>query len=496
MSFRILLALALVAGGSASAAPVFEGGFSGEAFYVADTGNNEEASAVATDSEGNVYVTGLENSDGTFVAKLDKDMRTLWYHGGVRFTPFATFAQGIVVKDGLVYVCGQYISGNTYGFIMAWRAADGSPAWPGIYLWPGGVEGTECGFSDMCADPVGTGVWLVGTQVQSSGADQTIRVYHADTGGNVDERFYFNEGGNPIGGSPSRGHCIAVTPSRVYIAGEYDNAGHYGRIWARKHDGSLVWSWGTEANRDFGRHGLAVRPAGGTDRIYSLYSDYDCFTNPLELMQHSYVDGTVIGNAQTVVSSYDCGMLLARGGLALHPETGWVVAVGGNRIRLYDPDLAFRSEGEYGFSGGGFFSGVAVSPGLLFRSYVASTQGITPNTSAKFLMMRSVLNDVPEDGFIRATPNVTSLSDPDPVVYITVRARESNMPGTVWVFDSAGRTVAAIDVKTDANKFGSVKWNVRKESGERLGAGVYWLVTSSEIGSGKAGFMVKPAKDK
>jgi len=225
-------------------------------------------SAVAVDSEGNVYTAGLVAGVLTgeedpafahaFVRKYSSSGAELWTRqfgtGGLGTDQ----ALGITVDGSGVYVAGvvtavlpgQISAGNTDAFVRKY-GADGDELWTRQF----GTSGADQ-VNGIAADA--GGIYVVGTagaalpgQVSVGGTDAFVRRYDVD-GNEVWTRQF----GTTLA---DRGLGIAVDASGVYVAGVVTLTGNASAdAFVRRfdHNGTLVWT------RQFGGEVAAGQPFG------------------------------------------------------------------------------------------------------------------------------------------------------------------------------------------------------------------------------------------
>src|SRR5262249_24896320 len=164
------------------------------------------ATAIALDTAGNVYVTGLSDGTGSrdyATIKYDADGNQVW---AARYGAGAAFA--IVVDAGNVYVTG--FGNGDYATIK--YDVDGNERWVARYNGPGnGVDRAEALAVDAAGNVYVTG-WSWGGF--GTGFDYATIKYDAD--GN--ERWVTRYNG-PVNGDDSAKALAADAAGNVYVTG-------------------------------------------------------------------------------------------------------------------------------------------------------------------------------------------------------------------------------------------------------------------------------------
>ena len=214
------------------------------------TGSNDRGTGIATDSAGNVYVigyyrdeitlgtitltSGASTSDDAYVAKYDTSGTVLWATsiGGTSFD----YGYGIATdSSGNVYVTGYY-SGTAYFDInTSLNSAGGSNDvfvakynTSGAVQWAESIGGTSSDYGSGIATDSSGNVYVIGryfgsttigtTILNSSGSNYDVFIAKYDTSGAV-------QWARRIGGTSSDyGYGIATdSAGNVYVTGQYQS---------------------------------------------------------------------------------------------------------------------------------------------------------------------------------------------------------------------------------------------------------------------------------
>ena len=283
---------------------------------------DEEGRALATDTAGNVYLTGWTTStgistDGTlfsgvydaFLSKFNKDGNLVWatYFGGGDIEN----AFGIAIdRSGSIYICGSTASsdgiatkgayqtklgGFTDGFLAKFNS-NGKRIWSTYY---GGAENDQV--SSIAIDSAAN-VYIVGFTLSATGI-ATAGAYNTQYGGGRDNGFLakFDSSGSIMWatyyGGTRNDYSSAVTPDNignVYIAGYSSSpegiatagafrtsvGGFYDAFLAKFTDkGQLLWGTYFGSNGDDEIGGICTDPLGNVYISGNTSSDSGLATN-------------------------------------------------------------------------------------------------------------------------------------------------------------------------------------------------------------------------
>ncbi|MBK6914446.1 MAG: SBBP repeat-containing protein [Ignavibacteriales bacterium] len=157
----------------------------GDELWVANynNGSTDEASSVAVDNSGNVYVTGVSGGFGNDYATIKYNLSGVeqWvkrYHGGVPFSSNFDAASALTVDENSnVYVTGSSVVGlstNDADFFTIKYSSDGDSLWTARYNGPG--NGGDGGI-DIVSDNFGN-IYVIGTSIGiGTASDYTLIKY-------------------------------------------------------------------------------------------------------------------------------------------------------------------------------------------------------------------------------------------------------------------------------------------------------------------------------
>ncbi|QSQ28345.1 SBBP repeat-containing protein [Pyxidicoccus parkwayensis] len=279
------------------------------------TSENDRATAVATDADGNVYVVGhtfggfdfYVNAGGLdfFVTKYDAQGNQLWLNQ--RGTMMDDFATGVAVgTDDTLYVAGytggSFASGgnpNNYDVVVALYDTAGNPYWlqqygssvsdvaQGIAVTPSHevyVTGHTFGSMDGTTTPVGTDIFLM--RLDILGVQQWVRQVGAS-----DQDYATSVAVSPDGGVYLAGYTFGTLDGNPQagtydaLLARYDNQGN--REWSRQFgnaepdyaQGLAVAADGTVQVAGYTYRSLDGSPASGMSDAFLVR--YDALGNKL-----------------------------------------------------------------------------------------------------------------------------------------------------------------------------------------------------------------------
>jgi len=203
--------------------------------------SSDQATAIAVDGSGNVYVTGRSVSSGTdwdyATIKYDPDGDTAWlrrYDGPANSVDWALAIA--IDGSGNVYVTGKsYSSGTDFDYATIKYYPDGDTAWLRRYDGPGNSVDYA---SAIAVDGSGNVYVTGGIQVSGSGGDYATIKYDSD-GDTVWVRTYSGSGN-----SDDVASAIAVDGSgNVYVTGGSNVSGYYYDYATIKYypNGDIAW---------------------------------------------------------------------------------------------------------------------------------------------------------------------------------------------------------------------------------------------------------------
>jgi len=249
-----------------------------ETFDSAGVSTYDSADAVAVDDSGNVYVTGFNGTLGTGAYQTIKYNSTggiVWeksYHSGSG----DSFARGVAVDDsGNVYVTGQRSSSDYY--TIKYNSAGG-------FVWgqPYNSGGSDVG--EGIAVDSGGYVYVTGT---ANNNYHTIK--HWPSGGTVWAKTY-------NGGSTDNARAIAIDDSgNVYVTGGSNN-GTVNNYYTIKYDsdGDEIWNATYNSPYNSVAEGIAVDSFGN---VYVTGYDYVGVGSDYSWLTIKYdSDGNVVWN--------------------------------------------------------------------------------------------------------------------------------------------------------------------------------------------------------
>ncbi len=220
---------------------------------VYDSGNLDEASGVAVDRAGYVYVAGysFNGTDDDFrTIKYDPDGNVVWnkvFDSGEAELPY-----GVAVDDvGNVYLAGMSINGTGLGDISTIKYdPDGNVVWNKEY-----DSGNDDEAHGVAVDNAGF-VYVAG--YSDNGTDDDIRTIKYDKDGNVVWNKEYDSGND------DEAHGVAVDNAGfVYVAGCSNNGTDWDfRVIKYDKDGNVVWNKIYDSGDRDVASGVAVDDAG------------------------------------------------------------------------------------------------------------------------------------------------------------------------------------------------------------------------------------------
>ncbi len=179
--------------------------------------STDEATALAVDADGNVYVTGGSVGSGTdedyATIKYDANGNTLWvarYDGPGSGTDVANALA--VDAGGNVYVTGGSVgSGTDYDYATIKYDANGNPLWVARYNRPG--NGTDV--ANALTVDAGGNVYVTGGSV-GSGTDYDYATIKYDTNGNP---LWVTRYNGPVNGYDQATALAVDANGHVYVTG-------------------------------------------------------------------------------------------------------------------------------------------------------------------------------------------------------------------------------------------------------------------------------------
>lgn len=253
---------------------------------VSATVNSDSAECVCEDASGDFYVAGTFAGNNCFVQKFLPDGTAGWRR---EFTGTA-FPHGIAVRDGRVFVTGEYFGGNanfggtnfTGGFYFSLFVA-GYDAATGNHLWSRGLDGSSVGPNIGFAVSVASdGPVIGGSFYTLNFGDGTVYQSAASAGSAFVARFNASTGARAFsaqfGGNPSAVQGVAVdSANNIAMTGRFYGtmpigsttltsptfAGFVAKISSSgTHQWSRAFDSFTDPNRPYGGKGIAVATNG------------------------------------------------------------------------------------------------------------------------------------------------------------------------------------------------------------------------------------------
>jgi uncharacterized delta-60 repeat protein len=210
--------------------------------YNGDANYNDQATALAVDNSGNVYVTGYSDSNnGTYdyaTVKYSPDGNQLWvarYNGPGNSSDYADALK--IDSSGNVYVTGYSIgSGTGYDYATIKYSPDGNQLWVARYNGPGNNRDIA---NALAIDNSGN-VYVTGYCKAGSGLDFDYATIKYSPDGNQLWVARYNGPGN----SDDRANALAIDSSgNVYVTG-YSTGSGTGYDYATvkySPDGNQLW---------------------------------------------------------------------------------------------------------------------------------------------------------------------------------------------------------------------------------------------------------------
>jgi cysteine-rich repeat protein len=227
--------------------------------YSGPNAEDDSASGVTADSDGNVYVAGservLDEFSNLWVRQYDADGVAQWtetHNGDASRSDWGS--EVVVDTDGNVYVGGTETSSAVDN--DAWlRKYDSTPS----ELWTIGNGGTyEQGINALALDSAGDLV-VVGYDDEGAGPDVWVRKLAVADGATIWTQTY----NGPANSSDSGYDVVVDDDDNIYIAGRDSKDGQQGNVWLCKYDSEGNAQWiasynNEETNLDDAATGIAL----------------------------------------------------------------------------------------------------------------------------------------------------------------------------------------------------------------------------------------------
>ncbi|MEO0070577.1 MAG: SBBP repeat-containing protein [candidate division WOR-3 bacterium] len=437
-----------------------------------DFGGDDRPFGLGVDVLGNVYVTGRGN-DRILTVKYDSSGQRLWR----RFQGLGTSARDLALdKEGNVYICGDTYC-YSWDFMTIKYRPNGEIAW--VRTRDGaGYEDLAIGVAVSSEGKVAT----AGECWHHIGADYLTVLYdslgselwHATYDGPVDNDYVEDIAVDLDGNTIVTGSSEGVGTSLDYLTIKYNYKGE--TCWVRRFNGS--------ANERDEARGVAV---GGDGSVYItgvaqfLETDYDCVT-----IKYS-VDGSV-----KWVARYDGPVHGPDGGLAIAvSESGDVYVTGstwGGITKKEDcATIRYSAQGETmwvrryssSYAVAEYMSELALGPNQ--EVCVAGTAYDTSDVP-DILVIKYTQGGGVEEGKTEKVTDLTFAAKPNPCRGLTALSIPLSAQGrtNVRIFDVSGRLVKTlIDGLLPAGVYSFV-WDGTDITGRRVPAGIYIFVLSTQ----------------
>ncbi len=469
----------------------------------------DQATDVAVDSSGNVYVTGIEKGESYWIngdiwtRKYDPDGYAIWTSTYNSPANKSEIANAIAVDNAAnIYITGyEYRDdiGQNYNIWTRKYDSDGYEIWTSTHNSPGNGADRSYG---IAVDNSGN-VYVTGNEERNDlMQNENIWTRKYDSNGYVIWTSTYN---SPTD-SWETGFAISVDSSgNVYVTGGEHVSGQSYNIWTAKYntDGDEIWKSvynspangidecycntvdgsghvyfsGYEERDDLGQGNNIITCKYDTNGYQVWLSTYNSPANSNDSSYAIAVDS--IGNVYIAggENRYDLGQgynALIRKYKLLYNIHGTISDALGNPIRDIEVALSGNSSDVTLTDGDGHYK-FGVTPGGNYSvAPVSSTHIFTPDSAS----YTNVLNDEVQDFTAESTTIENLLVFPNPhtgqTEYITFLGLTENR--TLYIYDISG-----VEVFKESDFSTAYKWDMKNDSGEDVTSGVYIYRITNDI---------------
>ncbi|MEO0086080.1 MAG: SBBP repeat-containing protein [candidate division WOR-3 bacterium] len=291
--------------------------------------------AMATDADGNVYVTGYSPGAGTAndyaTVKYDSTGQQLWVarYAGSSWADDVPFALALD-NSGNVYVTGQSGIYPDYNIVTVKYTAAGGQDW--VATWSGPDNGPDAGTA-IAVNPSTGEVWVTGYTTDAASKTDIITVKYTALGAQDWSQLYGdseNDRANAIG-IDAAGNCYITgytytgnTELENYVTVKYSSGG--AQLWAQTYnstfnctDEALAMAVDASGNVFVTGRSNTARPPGGNWDMATLKYDTDGnqgwltrYTGvgrddlPVAMKLDRNGNPVIVGSSKRAAGDYDC----------------------------------------------------------------------------------------------------------------------------------------------------------------------------------------------